>query len=233
MISMLTLLPALLAICGRRAFWPFDPARRRRAAPTRRTASGGGSASGRRAPAPRLDRARSRCSLVLALGLLNLNTGLTSGNGFRGDGRVGRRARSCSPSAFPAGATAPTDVIVPDAAQRRRGARRAARSAPGVADGRARRSRARRARASTSRSSHDPYSTPRPSTWCRASGEAAKAAGGDGALVGGADRAGVRPAPVGGARQPGDLPIALLVVFLILVAPAARAGRAAAADRRR
>ncbi len=45
MISMLTMLPALLTLFGRRAFWPYVP-RFGSEGPTRRTASGAGSRNG-------------------------------------------------------------------------------------------------------------------------------------------------------------------------------------------
>jgi len=51
--------------------------------------------------------------LVLALGNLRMNTGLTNGNCFRGEVESvqGQKALAAS---FPAGASAPTTVIVPD-----------------------------------------------------------------------------------------------------------------------
>ena len=81
--SMLTFLPALLLIAGRRPFWPFIPrvgddgAGRdaRLLAPGRRP---------RRAQAgTRRGRDRRRAAWSCALGVLNFSTGLTQGNQFR------------------------------------------------------------------------------------------------------------------------------------------------------
>ena len=57
--------------------------------------------------------------LVLAANLVNLDTGLTSGNSFRGEVESVEGQKVVSRN-FPAGASAPTDVIVPDASRRRR-----------------------------------------------------------------------------------------------------------------
>ena len=115
------------------------------------------------------------------------------------------RARRSSSRNFPAGSSAPTDVIVPDASK----APAVARGAPAAArprqPGRAARSRARRARASRVVLRGDPYAT----TTLDQVPELraiAKRAGGEDVLVGGPTRAGVRPAPVRDARQPGDHP---------------------------
>ncbi len=117
LISMLTLLPALLTICGRRAFWPFIPRYGSEAADEthgfwRRLGN-------------RIDSSPRRVWLgmgalliVLALGLTQLDTGLTSGNGFRDD-VDSVAARSCSSEAFPGGTTAPTDVVVTDPSKTR------------------------------------------------------------------------------------------------------------------
>ena len=87
-------------------------------------------------------------SIVLALlaaNLLNLDTGLTSGNSFRGevDSVQGQQILARN---FPAGASAPTDVIVPDRGRAQAVAERADRAQgprePGEQAGR----RARRAR---------------------------------------------------------------------------------------
>ena len=119
MISMLTVLPALLAIFGRRAFWSpgLDtiphPARR---APTRRTASGAGSATASRAGRARSGSSARSCCCVLAANVLNLDTSQTTGNQFRGevDSVQGQEVLSRN---FPAGASAPADVIVGDASK--------------------------------------------------------------------------------------------------------------------
>jgi RND superfamily putative drug exporter len=119
MISMLTILPALLTICGRRWFW----------SPRLNTIphvgeSGVDETHGfwrrvgdRVARRPRTIWISGSIVLVLlALNLLNLDTGLTSGNSFRGevDSVEGQKVLARN---FPAGASAPTDVIVPDASK--------------------------------------------------------------------------------------------------------------------
>ena len=143
---MLTLLPALLAICGRRAFWPRVPHVGGRGRPTRRTAPGGASATASpRRPAPCWIAAR-RCSCsCCALGLLNFSTGLTQSQLVPRRGRVGRGPEAAR-------------QVVPDRRQRadrrhrprpgarRRRARAALRRIDGVAAGAARRPARRRRR---------------------------------------------------------------------------------------
>ncbi|MGD9695391.1 MAG: MMPL family transporter [Thermoleophilia bacterium] len=131
MVAMLTVLPALLAIVGRGAFWPFIPRHRPdgEEAPEERGAWRGlGDRIGRR---PRPVWIGTLASLVvLALGVTMFDSGLTSGNGFRGDvGSV--QGQEMVARAFPGGTSAPTDVIVPDPASVPRVAA-ALRAAPGV-----------------------------------------------------------------------------------------------------
>jgi RND superfamily putative drug exporter len=115
MISMLTMLPALLTICGRRWFWPRIP---------HVGEVGVDETHGTwRRVADRVDR-RPRAVwvtgtvvlLVLAANLVNLDTGLTSGNSFRGEVESVEGQKVVSRN-FPAGSSAPTDVIVPDASK--------------------------------------------------------------------------------------------------------------------
>jgi putative drug exporter of the RND superfamily len=113
MITSLTVLPALLAtVGGRWSFWPRIPHfgdtgtdethgawRRigeRVAAHPRRTWIG-----------------TTALLLVLACGLFTFNTNLTRGNSFRGEVES-VEGQELVDRAFPAGANAPTDVIVPD-----------------------------------------------------------------------------------------------------------------------
>ncbi len=110
MLAMLTLLPALLSIFGRRAFWPFVP----QAGADAAEASGGVWAriAERVAANPRRVWALSLLVLaVMAAGLLDLNSSLTSANGFRKhvDAVAGQRLVA---KAFPLGASAPAYVIV-------------------------------------------------------------------------------------------------------------------------
>jgi RND superfamily putative drug exporter len=112
MLSMLTLLPALLLIFGRRAFWPFIP---------RVGDSGADETHGRwRAVGESVARRPRRVAVgvvallcVLALGLLNFDDGLTQGNSFRDDVEAVQGQRLLSLS-FPSGANAPTEIIVRD-----------------------------------------------------------------------------------------------------------------------
>jgi putative drug exporter of the RND superfamily len=130
MLSMLTLLPALLAIAGRRAFWPFVPHVGDSASDE--THGFWRRAGERVSQRPRLVWIATTVGLlVLCLGLTQLNTNLTQGSGFRGsvDSVAGQKLLS---QAFPAGANAPTNVIVADA-QRVAAVRSVLRRQPGVA----------------------------------------------------------------------------------------------------
>jgi len=111
MLAMLTLLPALLAIFGRRAFWPRIP----------RYGDEGADAThgtwrnvGERVLAhPRRTWLGTGLLLiVLAFGLLAFNTNLTRGDTFR-DAVESVAGQDLLAKDFPAGANAPTDVFVP------------------------------------------------------------------------------------------------------------------------
>lgn len=113
MLAALTLLPALLAIFGRWIFWPFIP----REGTVVREESGIFARLGDFiAPRARIVWVVTAALLALGmLGLLRLDTSLTSADDFRGgsesvDGQVLLSA------AFPGGATAPVNVIVRDPA---------------------------------------------------------------------------------------------------------------------
>ena len=129
MISSLTLLPALLLIGGRRAFWPFVP---------HQGDAGADATHGWwRRLGDRIARAPRRVWIVTlvalacaAAGLVTFSTGLTTADSFRGTPESVRGQRLLSES-FPAGANAPTVVIAP-ADRANRVARSAAR-VPGVA----------------------------------------------------------------------------------------------------
>ena len=112
MISMLTLLPAALTICGRNWFWPRIP--HLGEAGVDQTHGFWRRIGDRIAVRPRAVWITGSIVLaILAANLLNLDTGLTSGNSFRGevDSVQGQKILARN---FPAGASAPTDVIVPD-----------------------------------------------------------------------------------------------------------------------
>ncbi|MGH2839225.1 MAG: MMPL family transporter [Solirubrobacteraceae bacterium] len=112
-IAMLTLLPALLVIFGRRAFWPFIP---------RFGKEGSDETHGRWRRIGERVAARPRrvavvtvvALLVMSAGLLNFDDGLTSGNSFTDDVEsvAGQKLLE---EGFAAGTNAPTEIVVPDA----------------------------------------------------------------------------------------------------------------------
>jgi putative drug exporter of the RND superfamily len=119
MISMLTLLPAALTIFGFRAFWsPFlDTIPHVGQIGTDETHGFWRRIGDRVARAPRKVWVGGTVVLVLlALNILGADTGLTSNNSFRGEVESVQGQKLLA-AAFPAGASAPTDVIVPDRAK--------------------------------------------------------------------------------------------------------------------
>jgi RND superfamily putative drug exporter len=113
MLAMVTLLPALLLIAGRRAFWPLVP-RAGAASPTH--------ASAWRRLGEWIDARRRPVWItsvallaVLATGVLTLDDDLTSTSQFRGDVEAVRGQELLALS-FSAGANAPTSVLVRDPA---------------------------------------------------------------------------------------------------------------------
>ena len=119
--AMLTVLPALLLIGGRRAFWPFVP---RLDHPD---GAGKNEIAWRRGLWGRLGawiQRRHRAVwivttlalLALTLGTLTLDSNLTTANAFRGEVEAVEGQRLIERS-FPAGASAPTTVIVTDPAR--------------------------------------------------------------------------------------------------------------------
>src|SRR6201999_1886639 len=112
MISMLTLLPSALVICGRGWFWPRVP--HLGEAGIDETHGFWRRGGDRLSVRPRAVWVTGSLVLaILAANLLNLDTGLTSGNSFRGD-VDSVQGQEILARNFPAGASAPTDVIVPD-----------------------------------------------------------------------------------------------------------------------
>jgi RND superfamily putative drug exporter len=115
MIAMLTMLPALLTICGRGWFWPRVP----HVGETGVDETHGfwRRVGDRIAVRPRAVWVTG--SLLLALlcaNVLNLDTGVTSGTGFRGEVESVQGQEILARN-FPAGVSAPADVIVPDRAR--------------------------------------------------------------------------------------------------------------------
>jgi RND superfamily putative drug exporter len=213
MLSMLTLLPALLAITGRRAFWPFVP----HVGDTGSDETHGfwRKVGERISVRPRTVWIATTVGLlVLCLGLTQLNTNLTQGSSFRDsvDSVAGQELLS---QAFPAGANAPTNVIVGDAA-RVDAVRLALTREPGVAAlGDVERGPAG-ARFDLTLDD-DPY-TKAAFEQIPALRETAKSAGGPTTLIGGptAEQRDYNVAAANDNRL--IVPIVLVVIFLILVA---------------
>jgi putative drug exporter of the RND superfamily len=114
LLAMLTALPALLLLGGRRAFWPFIPSVERTGAA--QTATGGfWHRLGRRiAHRPRaVWVATGSILLILALGLLGFDANLTDAQQFvrKPESSAGQTLIAES---FPAGTSAPVDVLVRD-----------------------------------------------------------------------------------------------------------------------
>jgi RND superfamily putative drug exporter len=114
-LAMLTVLPALLLIGGRMAFWPFVP---RYGAASTATRNGfwwrlGRWIDGRRRP---VWVATAAGLAVIALGTLTLDDNLTTANAFRG-GVDSVQGQALLERSFPAGASAPTEVLVTDPAK--------------------------------------------------------------------------------------------------------------------
>ncbi|HYK07715.1 MAG TPA: MMPL family transporter [Gaiellaceae bacterium] len=108
-LTMLTLLPALLLVAGRRAFWPFVP----RYGSEDASRQGFWRRLGERIEArPRPVWIATTLALaVIALGTLSLDDDLTTTNAFRGDVESVQGQELLARS-FPAGASAPTVVLV-------------------------------------------------------------------------------------------------------------------------
>lgn len=215
-IAMVTLLPALLVVTGRKAFWPFIP-RYSPEEPASRTSLflrlGQAIA---RAPR-RIWVATLAGLLVMAGGLVSLDFGLTSANGFRGDVEA-VAAQNLINRSFPAGANAPTLVLVRDPA-RVDAARDAVTATPGVAElGPVEHATDGTLARFTVTLEAEPYSEPGYAAIPRLRGALASSVGSDVALVGG-PTAEERDLRVAAQRDNRLLPpIVLLVVLLILVA---------------
>jgi RND superfamily putative drug exporter len=215
LLSSLTLLPALLAIFGRRAFWPFIP---------RFGTEGASETRGVwRRIAERVNARHRPIALgavvllaVLCVGVVDLNSKLTQSHGFRGTVES-RQGQDLIARAFPAGASTPLDIVVREPA--RVGAVRAALArAPGVARGpNALGPVVAGPPGSTFRLTlnADPYSQAAFDDVVRLR-KVARAAGGSGALIGGAT-AETRDFRIFAARDNRlIMPAIIVVVFLVL-----------------
>jgi RND superfamily putative drug exporter len=214
MTSMLTLLPALLTVFGRRAFWPFIPRYGTEGADEthgswRRIAEGV-------ARGPRRVWIGTTAALaVMSLGLVYLNSDLTTGNGFR-DEVDSVQGQQLLNQGFPAGANAPTDIVVTDPSKLDV-VRAAAAGAPGVAEVSPREERGPAGVKLEVTLEANPYST---AAFDLIPGlrDAVRSAAGDAVLVGGPS-AQERDLRESTARDTLVIvPITLLVVFLILMA---------------
>jgi putative drug exporter of the RND superfamily len=212
MIAQLTILPALLVIFGRWAFWPRVPHFGDEGADEthgawRRVADGVA-----RSPR-RVWIGSAALLLVLSFGILNFSNGLTQTNSFR-DKVESVEGQDLLAQSFPTGANAPTDIVVPDpgkvpAVQRAvagidgvAGVDRVQAGPPGVLlDARLR---------------ADPYST-QAYDLIGEIRNVAKAAGGQDVLVGGATAVerDLRRAASHDTRT--IIPITLVVVLLVLI----------------
>ena len=211
MVVMCTLLPALLVITGRWAFWPFIPHYGDEGADEthgfwRRIAERVG---GR----PRGVWIGSVALLaVMAVGLVYFNTNLTTGNSFRNE-VSSQRGQDLVERAFPAGANVPNTVVVPNPRQVDE-VRAALERRPEVAQLGPVEEGLPGARFDLILRD-DPYSK---STYAQIPTlrDAAKAAGGEGVLIGGptAEERDLREAA---ARDNWVImPLVLVVVFLVL-----------------
>ena len=110
-LAMLTLLPTLLLIGGRRAFWPYVP---RYGMETRTQGRVWRRLGAWIAGRPRGVWVGTVAALaVMSLGILTLDDDLTTANAFRGSTESVQGQRLVE-QAFPAGSTAPTVVLVTD-----------------------------------------------------------------------------------------------------------------------
>ena len=111
MLVMLTLLPALLVIAGRRPFWPFIP---RFGGEGANETHGAWRGVGERVAAQpwRVAGGAALLLAVMSLGLLNFSTDLTQSNSFR-DSVESIEGQELIAGAFPQGQSAPTDLVIP------------------------------------------------------------------------------------------------------------------------
>jgi RND superfamily putative drug exporter len=212
MVAMLTLLPALLVIAGRWVFFPFIP--RYDHAATREPTGRWRRLGDRIARRPRrVWIGVVALLLVLSLGILDFDDGLTQGNSFRGEVEAVQGQKLLSAS-FPSGANAPTEIVLHDLL-RVEGVRTALLAVPGVVSV--------VPAGATSNTillkavlAPEPFSTEAFALIPKLRA-AARRAGGPDTLVGGATavEADLREAAARDTRV--IVPIALVVVFLILV----------------
>lgn len=213
MLASLTLLPALLVIAGRRWFWPRIP--HVGDAGTDETHGAFRRLGERIRRRPRaVWIGTATALLVMCLGLTQFDTGLTQGNSFRGEVEA-VAGQKLLDRAFPAGANAPLDVVVADRG-RVRAVQSALRASPVIAAVPAAVATSEKGSVFQAVLKADPYSQ-RAFNEIQGLRHAARAAGGEGTLIGG-PTAQERDLRVSATRDNRlIIPIVLVVVFLILV----------------
>ncbi|HKP88549.1 MAG TPA: MMPL family transporter, partial [Thermoleophilaceae bacterium] len=214
MVAMLTILPALLALTGRRAFWPFVPRVGTVGADETHGAWSRIAARVGRHPR-RVWMGTVALLLFLCLGLTQLNSDLTTGNGFRDD-VDSAEGQKLLEQGFPAGVNAPTNVVVTDTSKLA-AVKAAVASAPGVAVVSPIVERGPTGAKLEASLERDPFST-EGFDLIPGIRKAVHAAAGDGVLVGGptAEEYDLRKSAARDNRL--IVPIALVLVLLILMA---------------
>ena len=221
MVAMLTLLPALLVICGRRAFWRPPLFGRGNGIPHFGDEGADETHGFWRKVGERVARSPRRIWIgtvalltVASLGVLTIDTGLTQADAYRDEveSLVGQELLAQS---FPAGASAATEVIVPPGADVQ-AVTKALEETEGVAQVLPTDVEGPPGRLLNVVLEPEPYSTEAFNLIPRLRA-AAKRAGGPGLLVGGpsAIEYDVRQAAARDTRV--IIPIALVVVFAILI----------------
>ena len=212
--AMLTLLPAMLLIVGRRAFWPFIP---------HYGDVGADETHGRwRGIGERVASQPRRIWVgvvsllcVLSLGVLDFDDGLTQGNQFR-DKVEAVQGQELLSQSFPSGSNAPTEIIIRDPGSGGGAVRRALAKVDGVAKVTPPIARGKDGVLLDAVLEPGPFSTEAFALIPKIRA-AVKQASGPGTLVGGATavEADLRTAAARDSRL--IVPVAVVVVFLILV----------------
>ena len=221
MLSMLTLLPALLVITGRWAFWRPPVFGWGNGVPHVGDVSADETHGVWRRLGDQVARRPRRVwvttALVLGLcclGVLNLNEGLTQSNGFRDDNVESVEGQELLAQAFPSGGSAPAEIIVPDAS-RAEAVQAAVARTDGVADVRPA-GRGEPGVLLNATLTEDPFGS-QAFDLVGPIRAAAKGAGGPEVLVGGQTAIALDSADAARRDTRLIVPLALVVVFLILV----------------
>ena len=220
MIAMLTLLPAMLAIFGRRAFWRPKMFGAGNGIPRYGDKAADETHGAWRKVGERVSVAPRRVWIgalavlaVMCLGFLNLDTGLTTADSYRDEVESVEGQELLSKS-FPGGANAPTEVLVPESADVE-AVVTAVENAPGVAAV----TEAQRGDGTVllqATLEPDPYST-EAFDLIPEIRAASKAAGGQDVLVGGATAVEYDVREAAGNDTLRIPPITLFVVFIVLI----------------